>query len=189
MKLADSIRILASIANDATSILHKKIGKTKGLDSIEKQIRDTATSAAERTFGGELDRVAKVHIDRYVAKRMKYMRNAFKKLDNPKTDTSKQRGEFIGETESRSAKAFGATKGYERLAKSRNKNIYKSWVTNGDGCPTCEANEDDGPIPIDEDFTSGDYAPQAHPECDCTLEFTDDDDNEVDLDYDEEGED
>lgn len=188
MNLLTSIRILAGIGEDATKILHKKLGKSKGLSSIEKQIRDTATKSAEKSFGGSLDRVAKVHIDKYVAKRMKYMKKAFTKLDNPKTDTSKERGDFIGDTETRSARSFGTTKGFERLGKTKGKSIFKSWDTNGDACATCIANEEDGPIPIGESFTSGDYAPQAHPDCDCTLSFTNGDGEEIDFDYDEEGE-
>jgi len=189
LKLKDAISILAGIGDDATKILHKKVGKVKGLDAIEKQIRDEATKSAEKSFGGKLDRVAQVHIDKYVTKRMGYMKKAFKKLDNPKTDTSKQRGDRIGVNETKTARDFGFTKGLERLAKTRKKNIYKSWVTNGDGCPTCTANEDEGPIPIDDMFSSGDYAPTAHPGCDCDLEFTDDDGNAVDVDYDEGDED
>lgn len=186
MKLKDAITILASITDDATKVLHKKIGKAKGLDSIEQQIRDEATKSAEKSFGGSLDRVAKIHIDRYVKQRMKYMKKAFTKLDNPKTDTSKSRGERIGGTETKSAKYFGQTKGFERLAKSKGKNIYKEWVTTGDPCATCEANEDEGPIPIDEEFSSGDYAPPAHTDtCQCYLVYTDDDGNEVTMDEDE----
>jgi hypothetical protein len=185
VKLKDAIMILAGIGDDATKILHKKVGKGKGLDSIEKQIRDTATKAAKKSFGGNLDRVAQAHIDRYVKKRMGYMKKAFKKLDNPKTDTSKQRGDRIGVNETKTARSFGLTKGLERLSRTKKKNIYKAWVTNGDGCDACTANEDEGPIPIEDTFQSGDYAPTAHPGCDCDLEFTDDDGNEVDIDYDE----
>jgi hypothetical protein len=189
MKLNDYIRILAGIGDDATKVLHKKIGKTKGLDSIEKQIRDEATSAAEKSFGGDLDRVAQVHINRYVAQRMKYMKKAFTKLDNPKTDTSKQRGENIGDNESHAANEFGKFKGFERLSKSKDKTIFKDWVPEENPCDECSDNADDGSIPIDEEFSSGAMSPaDAHPGCQCHLEYSDEDGNEIDLD-DEEGED
>lgn len=186
MNLQSTIQLFCSIGDDAIRILHKKIGKTKGLDSIEDQIRETATKAAEKSYGGKLDRVAQKHIDRYVDKRMGYMRDAFVKLNNPLTDTSKKRGEFIGDTETRSAKEFGQAKGYERLAKSKGKQIYKAWNNNEDACEVCEENADEGPIPIDEEFPSGDFAPQAHPNCSCYLTFSDDDGNEFEYDYDEE---
>lgn len=178
MKLKDSIELFCSIGEDAIRVLHKKVGKKKGLDAIEQQIRDEATNSAKEAFGDDLDRVAKVHIDRYVSQRMKYMRNAFKKLDNPKTDTSKQRGNFIGDTETKSAREFGRAKGYERLAKSKGKKLFKRWVTGDDPCENCIANEEQGPIPVGEEFQSGDYAPLAHPNCDCELEYTDEEGEE-----------
>lgn len=179
MKLRDLLTILAGIGDDATRILHKKVGKTKGLDAIEKQIRDKVEGETKKATGGVIDRVAQIHIDRYVSKRMGYMKKAFTKLDNPQTDTSKKRGDFIGDTETKSAKAFGETKGYERLAKTKKKNIYKSWVTGDNPCSDCIANEAEGPIPVGDMYPSGDYSPQAHPGCDCDQEFTDDDGNET----------
>lgn len=178
MNLLQTFELLADIGDDAIRILHKRVGKTKGLDSIEDQIRSIATDAAEDSFGEDLDPVAIKHIDRYVQKRMGYMKNAFKKLNSPKTDTSKARGEFTGETEKRSAKQFGTTKGYERLSKTSKKKIFKEWNAT-DSCPECSANEEQGPIPVGARFQSGDYSPQAHPKCDCTLTFTDASGNEV----------
>ncbi len=47
----------------------------------------------------------------------------------------------------------------------------KAWSTaeDGDVCPICEANEDQGPIPLDDSFESGDDAAPAHPNCRCTI--------------------
>ncbi len=47
----------------------------------------------------------------------------------------------------------------------------KEWSTAEDEevCPVCEANEDEGPIALGEDFESGDDAAPAHPECRCTI--------------------
>ena len=179
MNLRTTIDLFCSIADDAVRVLHKKIGKTKGMSAIEDQIRNEATTEARKALGSDIDRVAKVHIDRYVQKRMKYMKNAFKKLNNPKTDTSQTRADFIGDTENRSAKEFGKHEGYKRLAKQKNKTIYKQWnTTSSDTCPDCEANEAQGPIEIDDTFQSGDDCPQAHPGCTCYLTYTDDDGNE-----------
>lgn len=48
----------------------------------------------------------------------------------------------------------------------------KSWETeSGSPCPTCEANEAQGWIGLDEDFDSGDDAPTAHPSCLCVVNF------------------
>jgi len=56
--------------------------------------------------------------------------------------------------------------------------LKKEWTTagddkvdDGDGTGPCEINEEKGPIPLDEDFPSGDDAPPAHPNCRCTLVY------------------
>jgi hypothetical protein len=188
MRLWDTIRLHASIGSDATKVLHKKIGKGKGLQSIEDQIRDTATRSAEKSFGGSLDRVAKKQIDEFVGKRMKFMKKAFRKLDNPRTDTSKQRGDFIGDTETKTAEEFGKERGFFRRARQKKIAIFKRWKNNEDSCATCQENADEGPIPVGDEFPSGDLAPLAHPGCECELEYTDEDGNPIDTNHEEEGE-
>jgi len=48
---------------------------------------------------------------------------------------------------------------------------YKAWLTVGDAnvCEDCQTNEDEGPIPIDQEFPSGDDAPPQHPDCRCNV--------------------
>ena len=44
----------------------------------------------------------------------------------------------------------------------------KQWVGAGPNtCPICQGNEDQGPIPVNEDFESGDPHPPGHPGCEC----------------------
>lgn len=161
MNLFTTISLFASDIGDAAQqIFHKKLGKTKGLDDIESEIRYVATKNARRV-GGKID---PDDLDDYIKVRMGYMRNSFKQLNNPKTDKSKQRVDLIDDTESRSAKWFGKAKGY------KGKDVYKIWVDN-DGCDDCSANADEGPIPVDEEFQSGHFAPLAHPNCECELQF------------------
>ena len=45
----------------------------------------------------------------------------------------------------------------------------KAWLQGSDFDDECTANEAEGPIGLDEDFSSGDSAPPAHPNCDCVL--------------------
>lgn len=47
----------------------------------------------------------------------------------------------------------------------------KMWDPDGIACPECMLNVAQGFIPIDEDFVSGDDAPPAHPNCDCSTAF------------------
>lgn len=47
----------------------------------------------------------------------------------------------------------------------------KRWIPAGPStCDVCEGNADDGDIPVDDPFSSGDDRPAAHPNCECYLE-------------------
>jgi len=50
-------------------------------------------------------------------------------------------------------------------------NSLKSWYVSDahDNDDTCDDNEDDGPIPINEPFQSGDFEPPAHIGCNCLM--------------------
>jgi SPP1 gp7 family putative phage head morphogenesis protein len=79
-------------------------------------------------------------------------------------DFSMNRARVIARTEM--ADAFSQS----ALDKLNDYNIeYKQWISYSDCCDDCSANEDDGAIPVDENFSSGDDAPPAHPNCRCTI--------------------
>lgn len=47
----------------------------------------------------------------------------------------------------------------------------KKWIPAGPStCDICEGNAEDGEIPVDDPFSSGDDRPAAHPNCECYLE-------------------
>lgn len=46
---------------------------------------------------------------------------------------------------------------------------YKQWILDADPCEICQENADAGPIPVDEDFPSGDDTTPAHPNCRCAV--------------------
>lgn len=54
---------------------------------------------------------------------------------------------------------------------ARNGVEAKEWMTAGDQhvCVPCNTNEDQGPVPLDVPFLTGDDAPPAHPLCRCSL--------------------
>jgi SPP1 gp7 family putative phage head morphogenesis protein len=67
----------------------------------------------------------------------------------------------------------------------------KEWSTSNEEsvCEDCQANEDEGPIDLDDEFPSGDDAPVAHPACMCVLiaRISEDvEDEEAEVDEDEE---
>lgn len=90
---------------------------------------------------------------------------------------SEDRAELIARTEIRSANSQGALEGMRESARLGIK-IMKIWSTAGDPCDDCQDNEDEGPIPLDQDFPSGDDAPPGHPHCRCSLSSETDESSE-----------
>jgi len=157
------------IAKAARHVYTKRTGKQRGLDVIEQQIRSTV----ERRYLKHADNFSKAsrsRIEDYVDERMGYVHNAFRALGNPATDRSDERADYIGDFETHSAKSFGRTLGWEFSGRE----ISKEWVAEADACELCLANADDGPIPVEEDFASGDYTVPAHLFCKCTIRYVED---------------
>lgn len=75
-------------------------------------------------------------------------------------------GAYTGNTIT--AQNQGNLAGYKQ-ARDSGVRVMKEWLVGGDPCPICEANADQGPIELDEDFDSGDDAPGAHPRCECAV--------------------
>ena len=90
------------------------------------------------------------------------------------TDIAPYRAELISRTETDNAYNMAQHDFFT-------KNGFQThcWVTDGDPCEDCQANEDAGNIPIDESFPSGDDAPPLHPNCQCQEDTTD----ELPVDY------
>lgn len=81
---------------------------------------------------------------------------------------SEERADLIARTEIGSANQHGALEGM-RAAEQLGIKIMKYWSCDTDPCEDCEANEAASPIPLNEEFPSGDDAPEAHPHCKCSL--------------------
>jgi len=77
---------------------------------------------------------------------------------------TRQRAETIANTEMNMAMSTAFLRKLQR-----NEVEYKQWILGPNPCPECEENADASPIPVDEDFPSGDDAPPAHPNCVCAL--------------------
>jgi SPP1 gp7 family putative phage head morphogenesis protein len=80
---------------------------------------------------------------------------------------SDARAEMIGRTEVIAANNEGALAAYKASGVATG----KEWLTAQDDLVSeeCEMNEADGPIGLDELFSSGDEAPPLHPNCRCSL--------------------
>ena len=120
---------------------------TGGLDSTStERLQDALANAWDA--GGDYDSMVKA-------------------IQSTFSDFSTSRAEMIARTESNDAYNYG------RIETARGMGLdEKSWETeSGDPCPICIDNESDGWIGFDENFSSGDDAPTAHPNCECSLNF------------------
>ncbi len=81
-------------------------------------------------------------------------------------DMSKHRSELIARTETANALSQASLDTMEDMGIDG-----KEWITAGDDrvSEECEANENEGVIPANQDFTSGVMAPPQHPDCRCTV--------------------
>jgi hypothetical protein len=82
-------------------------------------------------------------------------------------DFSDSRAAMIAQTES--SDAYNATR--ESIALEAGLDEHAWETESGDPCQICLDNEDEDYIDIDEDFSSGDSAPPAHPNCECLVNF------------------
>lgn len=81
---------------------------------------------------------------------------------------SDERAQLIADTEIARAHSQGALMGYKE-AQDAGVNTLKEWSVADTPCEVCEGNGDDGPIQLDELFSSGDDTPPGHPNCECVL--------------------
>lgn len=85
-----------------------------------------------------------------------------------KNVASKERADDIVQNEAPRMFFMGMRKAWSRITGSRMPT--KRWfTTNDNSCELCESNEDEGSIPVDEPFGSGDLEPPIHINCECLL--------------------
>lgn len=82
-------------------------------------------------------------------------------------DSSLSRSTMISRTEV-SAAANGTAQAQALAVHQSGVPLMKSWLDSPDSCPECQDLADEDPIPVDAEFSSGDDAPPAHPNCTCT---------------------
>lgn len=81
---------------------------------------------------------------------------------------SHDRSLIIARTETIRAFGAGALIGFGE-AKASGINLRKKWLTAIGACPICIANEEQGAIELEDQFSSGDDHPPGHPNCRCSL--------------------
>jgi Phage Mu protein F like protein len=98
---------------------------------------------------------------------------------------SDDRAALIARTELQNANAQGTLDGMRTAGKAGVK-VLKEWQADDEACDICLDNEDDGPIQLDDEFSSGADAPPEHPNCECVLVPVTGDEADDDADADEE---
>lgn len=81
---------------------------------------------------------------------------------------SHARADTIAYTEVMRANSEASLESY-KVAQDAGVEILKEWLNGPKPCPICIANEQEGPIELSKDFSSGDETPPAHPNCECAL--------------------
>lgn len=84
------------------------------------------------------------------------------------TTFSEERAALIAATEIGNANSMAALEGFKAAA-DLGIIVKKAWLVDDAPCLVCEANAAVGAIALDEEFPSGDIAPLAHPNCECSL--------------------
>ena len=148
--LADDLKSGKTISDDVAGryLRDNSLSKLTGelSDTSTQRLRDSIATAWDE--GGSFNQVVKAIEDTF-------------------EDFSTTRAELIAQTEM----ADAYNEGRDAIAREAGLD-EKSWETeSGDPCPICEENEAEGWIDIDDDFSSGDDAPTAHPKCLCILNF------------------
>lgn len=81
---------------------------------------------------------------------------------------SPARAEMVSRTEVADINSRAQMETY-RGAEEAGVDVEKEWILGPAPCEICQANADQGPIPLDEDFDSGDDTAPAHPNCVCAV--------------------
>lgn len=80
---------------------------------------------------------------------------------------SPARARLIADYEISNANGAGSLLGLKAAADT-GLEVEKEWYPDDEACPICAGNADQGPIPLDQPFDSGDDHSPAHPNCECS---------------------
>ena len=165
---SDDLQAVAAAAAE-TAIMNVGVGKMDLFNQINTRAREFAAERAAEMVSDIEDatrNMIREQITEGIDNKLNRDQLASSIADG---DTfSDERALLIADTEIGNANGHGALAGLEE-AQAIGVNVKKEWLDHEGACPICEDNANQGPIPLDEDFESGDDAPLAHPRCECTL--------------------
>jgi hypothetical protein len=176
--------LLAEVAEDGGKAFLAQL-KLPGMDSLFDQVNDRAVvyakaRAAELVSG--VDDATRDDLKSIIADGLADNIGMDAIADNIRDAYafSEDRADLIARTEITMANQQGALQGM-KMARGAGVKLKKIWVPDADACEECQGNEDDGPIDLDDQFSSGDDASPAHPNCECSVasEVEDEEGNET----------
>lgn len=85
------------------------------------------------------------------------------------TAFSAERAALIAHTEIAIVNSKASLLSYKGARDDLGLNIKKEWLLGENPCEICQANADQGPIDLDDEFESGDTETPAHPSCECAV--------------------
>jgi hypothetical protein len=162
----------ADVATDIAEQVLAQLGVTDAADLVD-QVNEAAVTAAREQAAElvtQIEDTTREMIRGVIADGLEQNIGTDEIAQNimDSTGFSETRADLIANTEVRNANSQGALEGY-RGANSMGLTVQKEWLLGDNPCEICEANADDGPIDVDDDFSSGDDAPPAHPNCECAV--------------------
>lgn len=182
---------IADVAEDSGLYALAQVG-VQGSESLVNQVYDRAVKyATERAaemvgkkwVDGELvdnpnaewriDEATRDEIQSIIADGLENNigRDAIADAIEEATAFSPERAALIADTEIGTANSQGALDGY-KAARDSGIKLKKDWIPDADACEICQENADASPIDLDDLFPSGDDAPLSHPNCECVLSVT-----------------
>jgi hypothetical protein len=154
--------IESGTAQGIADIIANGLRDQKGIPGIAKDLREMIGLNPQR-----IQAVNKYRDE--LEKSGKYTKEQIDKLVSKFAEKQhRERAELIANNEMRRA----MSEGEKQVMQSRGAQ-YKTWQTHADSKVSdgCEANQAQGPIPIDEPFQSGHDTPPRFPGCRCTVSF------------------
>lgn len=85
------------------------------------------------------------------------------------TAFSAERAALIAHTEIAIVNSKASLLSYKGARDDLDLDIKKEWLLGENPCKICQANADEGPIDLDDEFESGDTETPAHPNCECAI--------------------
>lgn len=168
----DRVTYNAYIAGAA--MVHAQIGKVEEADRKKVLLPvaiATALSTYERTGADlerEIDETSALAIGKLIADQGGEDAGAVAKLI---ASWAKDRAETIATTEVSAALHAGMADAATVIGQQQGVEVEKAWNVEDDPCEICLGNVDDGWIPDDILFASGDDGPPQHPNCRCSLSY------------------